>query len=174
MRRHFVLSACLSLVCLGLLAGVASAQRSTPFDKGRVRLSLGGGSATPLGGDTSVIFVGLGAGYFIADGLEIGLDAEHYFNADPSQSSISPTARYVLSLGGVNPYVGVFYRNVFLGEPFEDLSSVGARGGIILLQGGLGFFGLGAVYEQYTSGCEENNLESCDRVYPELSFGVAF
>lgn len=173
--RH--VTALAAAAALSLSSGAALAGPSGqpgPFDKGRVRLALGGGSATSLGANKSVIYVALGVGYFVADGFELGLEGEHYFGADPSQSALSPTVRYIFQLGQVAPYVGAFYRQIFLGDPFEDLASVGARGGVLLLQRGLGYAGVGAVYEQFTSGCEENNLDSCDRVYPEISFGIAF
>lgn len=167
-------------LCVGLLAGLSAAAPAAeaapggPFDQGRIRLALGGGSATSLGSNDTVIFVGLGVGYFVLDGLELGLELDHYFGADPSQTAVSPTVRYVLPIGPVAPYAGAFYRQTFLGDPLDDLGSVGVRGGVLLIQRGSGYIGGGVVYEQYTSGCESNNLESCDRVYPELAFGLAF
>ncbi len=68
----------------------------------------------------------------------------------------------------IHPYLGIFYRHWFVID-LDDADSIGARGGISLLTGGMVFIGGGVVYE-YFLGCEGD----CDDIYPEFFFGLSF
>ena len=60
----------------------AQAVDTDPFDRASVRTSvvLGWGEAYL----NDYFILGLGAGYFVADGLELGLDVEGWLGSDPS------------------------------------------------------------------------------------------
>ncbi len=76
-----------------LLIPAPSRAESGPFAQGRVRASLGAGSSGAFG-DRYVVF-SVGAGYFLLDGLEVGLDADFWVGADPFIASLSPEMRYI-------------------------------------------------------------------------------
>ena len=144
-----------------------------PFARGSVRLSvlIGTGSSAY---DTYLILGG-GAGYYLLDGLELGLDYEAWFLADPVMHRLSPGLRYVFHMVPlIKPYIGGFYRHTFVGSDIEDWDSLGARGGIYYVppNGGL-YVGGGAVYE-HLLGCSNSAFVDCDDVYPEIFVGVTF
>lgn len=155
---------------------VKKANRAGRFSQGRSRLSLNGGSTGNFG--NQYIFIGGGYGYFIADGLEIGLDGAWYFGDDPSIAVLSPNARYVLwQLDAIKPYVGAFFERQFLGEyqgtDLDDIDSVGARAGVAWLAG-RSFLTAGIAYAKVLD-CEKNTqvqLE-CERIIPEFGFGFS-
>jgi len=141
----------------------------TPFDRGRFNLSAGAGTTSSLG--TRHFMIGGAAGYYVLDGLALGLGLQHQFG-DPSISLVSPEVRYVVQpLVGRSPlvpYVGGFYGHWFVGAPFTDLDTLGARGGLLYVSGQL-VLGLGVAYEHVVSACTEN----CDSIYPDLTIALA-
>ena len=159
-----------SLALGGGDARAEEAEDPTPWDRGRIALSLSIGSQDSFGED--YLLVGAGVGYFVLDGLELGLDGVRWFGGDPGISVVSPGLRYVaVPLGWpVLPYVGGFYTHYFIGGPFEDLDTVGARVGVVLHRGGGLVLGVGAIAERIVSDCDED----CTSVYPELSIGFTF
>lgn len=146
-----------------------------PFSKGRILVSLLLGGA--FGGDRNYLILGAGAGYYVVDGLEVGLDGTIWLLDEPLIGTLTPQAKYVFHFVPVlKPYVGTFYRHYFVGDDFGDLDSVGARAGANIVMGGGGsytsYIGLGAIYEHMLD-CNEAVLD-CDSVYPEFSFGFSF
>jgi hypothetical protein len=163
------------LLCLAMVlffaAGVHAGQDASPFSKGSARLSLLFGSNTAFNQDYSVI--GIGAGYYVTDGLEAGLDAETWQGNSPRIYRISPELRYVLySVEPVKPYAGIFYRRTFI-EDHGGHNEAGVRAGGIVLAGQRAYFGAGVVYEQRLN-CDRSIYSSCSDVYPELMFAVMF
>ena len=142
----------------------------TPFDRGRVALALGGGSQTSLG--FRYFAIGGGVGYFVLDGVELGLAAQHQFGDGPSISNLRPSLRYIAQpLVGkwpLIPYVGGFYNHWFIGGGNADVDSLGGRAGVLYLSGRL-IVGLGVISERCVSECPT----SCDDVYPDVTFGFA-
>jgi hypothetical protein len=121
----------------------------------------------------SYFVMGVGVGYFIAKGLELGLDAESWSGASPHISKISPEVRYVVPTDStMRPYVGAFYRRTMI-DSYDDLDSTGGRAGVYFISGQGSYFGIGAVYEKYLS-CNEAVYRSCSDSYPELIFAFAF
>ena len=148
--------------------------RSTagPFARGSVRLSvlIGTGWTTT----DEYLILGAGVGYYIADGLELGVDYEAWLFGSPVMQRLSPGVRYVFHMVPVlKPYVGGFYRHTFIGDDYSDLNYLGARAGAFIApkRGGV-YFGLGAVYERLLS-CTDNAYFKCDNVYPELFIGIS-
>ena len=147
--------------------------RPTPFDRGRIGISLGGGTQTNF--DTSYVWLGAGVGYFVLDGLEVELDGVHEFGNGPSISMLSPSIRYVAQplVGSwpVIPYVGASYAHWFFGGGYGDVDTIGARAGVLYISGlrvGAIVLGLGAAYDHVLGSC----ITGCDSVYPDVTIGV--
>jgi hypothetical protein len=145
--------------------------RPTPFDRGKIGISIGGGSTSAFSHTYYVL--GGGVGYFVLDGVELGLSGLVQFGADPSIEKLSPSLRYVAQpLVGkwpVIPYVGGFYTHWFVGKPYPDVDTVGGRGGGLFVSGQV-VLGLGVVYERIISACTMD----CDLVYPDVTISLSF
>jgi hypothetical protein len=142
-----------------------------PFARGSVRLTLllGTGSTS-----TDQYFIlGAGVGYYLLDGLEVGLDYEAWLFGDPVMHRLSPETRYVFHMVPVlKPYIGAFYRHTFVND-YDDLDYVGGRlGAFIVPKSGRFYFGAGAVYERLLD-CKTDGFVDCDTVYPEIAIGIA-
>jgi len=143
----------------------------TSFGQGRAQLSVFGGSGSAF--SQSYFVLGVGASYYVVQGLGLGLNFESWLGNTPGIYKLTPNVQYVFTqIPSVQPYVGVFYRRVFI-ENFSDLNSVGARAGAYLPIGPNTHFGLGGVYEKYLD-CNQSSYHSCDDFYPEISFTVSF
>jgi hypothetical protein len=142
-----------------------------PFLQGSPSLTLTLGSAWV--GSNDYFIVGAGLGYYLLDGLEVGLDGAIWLFDSPTIGTLTPQIKYVVhQLPLIKPYIGTFYRHYFVGDDFEDLDSVGARVGIYIVSGKGAYFGIGGLYEHMLD-CNENVLE-CDDWYPELLVGISF
>jgi hypothetical protein len=132
---------------------------------------IGAGEQSAFG--YNYVSLGAGVGYFVLDGLEVGAFALHEFGGGPSINEVSPSLRYVAQplVGSwpVIPYAAAFYNHWFLGGGFSDIDTIGARAGLLHLQGQL-IVGLGIAYEHTISTC----ASSCDSVYPDVTFGFTF
>jgi hypothetical protein len=158
------------ILIAGLLVSVDEIQ-ADPFKQGSLRVSIAVGSGEAFENDYTII--GLGAGYYLKDGVELGLDGEAWLGDDPNIYTLSPQAKYILSRQSrFRPYVGAFYTHSFI-ENEDDLDSVGGRGGVYLVQDDRWYIGVGAVYESYLN-CDEEILDSCDDIYPEITVSFTF
>ncbi len=142
-----------------------------PFARGSVRLSLLIGT-----GWTSLdeyLILGAGVGYYLVDGLELGLDYEAWLFGDPVLHRLSPGVRYVFHMVPViKPYVGAFYRHTFVND-FNDFNYVGGRAGLFYAPERSGVYvGGGAVYEHLLN-CKDRGFTDCDDVYPEIFIGIS-
>lgn len=162
--------ACRFIVALSLCLCVALPPASAgPFDQGRIRVSLSGGSGGGFGNRYFVI--GAGVGVFVLDGLEVGVDSDHWFGEDPAISKLSTQVRYVVvAVPVVSPYIGVLYKHWFIGSDFDDVDTVGGRLGFFYVADEHFFVGGGVVHEIIVSDCEED----CSETYPEIVFSVTF
>lgn len=144
--------------------------RTTPFDRGRMGLSVGGGSTTSFG--ARYFGIGAGFGYFVLDGVELGIAALHQFGDGPSISKLSPSVRYLaqplVGHSPVIPYVGGFYNHWFIGDGYDDVDTVGVRGGLVYVSGSL-VLGVGVVFERIVSVCATD----CAEVYPDFTISLA-
>jgi hypothetical protein len=145
------------------------AQDLSPFKSGRTRVSVQGGIGTS--GSKTYGIVGLGAGYFLFDGFEVGVDGEAWL-ANPRHYKVTPAARYILMLPQFQPYVGAFYRRTFY-EDREGLDSIGGRAGLVLPMGGRVYATAGIAYERELD-CDEGLTLRCDQVYPEAGVSFSF
>ncbi len=145
--------------------------QADPFEKGSLRVSIVAGSGEAFENDYTII--GLGAGYYFNDGIELGLDGEAWLGGDPAIYKLSPQAKYILSTQSrFRPYVGAFYTHSFVDHD-DDLDSIGGRGGVYFIQDERWYIGVGAVYESYLD-CDETILDSCNEIYPEITFSFSF
>jgi hypothetical protein len=164
--RHALAWALCAGVAL-LFPGIVSAQA---FERGATNVSVLVGSGQAF--DESYLVLGIGAGYYIANGLELGLELETWLNGDPDIYKVTPGLRYVFNLSGkLRPYVGGFYRRVFI-EDFDDRDSWGGRAGVYIPTGARSYLGLGVVYTELVD-CDERIYSTCSDTYPELTFSFA-
>lgn len=143
----------------------------TSFGQGRTQLSIFGGGGSAF--SQSYLILGVGANYYVLEGLGLGLNFESWFGNTPGIYKLTPNVQYVFTqVPSVQPYVGVFFRHTFI-ESLSDLNSVGMRGGAYLPVGPNVHLGLGGVYESYLD-CNESSYHSCSDLYPEISFTISF
>ncbi len=142
-----------------------------PFAKGMKRFAFTGGYASGYGDD--YLFLGAGAGVFVADGLDVGVDLEAWFLGHPTIYKLSPQIRYTYWKPlRTKPYLGAFYRRTFVTDA-QDADSIGGRAGIYYIGDSGAILGGGVVYERFLD-CDENVFESCDEFYPEVVFALSF
>lgn len=144
--------------------------RVTPFDQGRFGLSFGAGSQNTLG--EKYYGVAGGMGYYVLDGVELGLGTAHQWGDGPSITRLTPSLRYVaqplVRYSPVVPYVGVFGSRYFVYEGNADVNTLGGRAGLIYV-GGSVLLGLGVAVERIVSECTED----CTSVYPDFTLSLA-
>jgi hypothetical protein len=157
------------LAILLLTPGLAQAQNN--FESGTVRFS-GSISASTSFGDNYYQF-GIGAGYYLADGLELGLDARSWLGGEQNIHEVEPSVTVVLThFGSLKPYGGLLYRRTFL-EGQDDLSAYGGRAGLFLQQSQNLMLRAGVVAIR-RQDCDSDIYSDCSEVYPEVSAGFYF
>lgn len=144
--------------------------RATPFDRGRVSVAATLGAASYASG--TYYLVGAGLGYFVANGLQLNANIEHWFGSGANDiTKISPSVRYVLyQVPTLKPFVGVFYRHWFVHSEFiNDADTLGARVGALFDRGGI-LLGIAGMYEVLLTDCDTN----CGAWSPEVTMGLVF
>lgn len=157
-----------------MAASVGTGGINTAFSKNST--SVGAVVGTGSAFNDNYIIMGVGASYYLAEGLEIGIDAQHWFSGDPSITKVSPKITYVFNQPKVfKPYLGVFYRRTFYGDykgrSIDDENSYGYRAGAYFSTDNRVYIGGGVVYEEYMD-C--NPSYDCSTTYPEITFAVSF
>lgn len=141
------------------------------FERGKTQLSLRGSSGRAF--DQNYLVLGVGAGYFVARGLEVGLDLDAWLGDEPTLYEVTPSIRYVLDIGNaVYPYIGAFYTRTFY-EDLEDLDAAGLRAGFFSSIGARTRLGVGLVYNQLLD-CDDDIYDSCAVIYPEAVISFSF
>jgi hypothetical protein len=158
---------------LFMLAAFAATARAdgaaTIFAQGKTRLSVSGGYGT--WNNNSYGIVGLGAGYYLMDGLEAGVDGEAWLGSKPHLYSVSPEAQYTFyQWDQFKPYVGGFYRRSMY-DVLKPLDSAGVRAGLVTPLSEHAYVSAGIVYENYFH-CDSAVYNTCSQTYPEI--GLAF
>jgi len=139
------------------------------FGQGHTRLSLGAGYGSFR--DNDYFILGLGAGYYVMDGLEAGLAGEAWMGSKPHIYTVSPQLTYIFFQGEQwKPYIGGFYKRTFY-DTLDNLNSGGGRAGIVTPMGQHTYLSAGVVYEKYFN-CDKAIYSDCSLVYPEL--GISF
>jgi len=140
------------------------------FGKGQRHISGMVGYAHSF--DSDYLLVGVGASYFIRNGLQVGLDFEGWFLGDPTIYKVSPRVDYVgWRMPRIKPYAGLFYRWNFIGGGLDDKNSMGGRAGAFYKGDRGGMAGAGVVYERYL-GLDDRF--SSDVFYPEFFVAKSF
>jgi len=160
--------------CAAFLAPPASAQTvGGAFSAGRTELSVTGGSGSAF--NNTYLILGVGAAFYVVDGLNVGLGAQGWFGGDPRIYNVTPSIEYVFyKVPTVKPYIGAFYRRTFI-DGLPDLDSTGLRAGIYMEAGPRNYFGFGLVHQSFKD-CDKRvyvNL-NCDSNYLEVSFKFSF
>jgi hypothetical protein len=141
------------------------------FSQGRSRGTIYGSSASAF--NNTYFVLGLGYGYYIFNGLQLGVDAESWLGASPYVYKVTPQMLYVVrGIGRFFPYLGGFYRRTFI-EGKSDQDSYGGRAGIYTMMNSRVYAGVGVVYEQYAK-CDSSIFSSCSTTYPEVNISVGF
>jgi hypothetical protein len=171
MRRAALSALC--LVAFLFIPNESTGQSVTaePFKKGRARFSFNGGFGTS--GSNNYFILGLGAGYYLLEGLEAGVDGQAWLGSKPRFYEVTPGLRYVLTqMDQFKPYVGGFYRRRIY-EDETDLNSVGGRAGLAIPLGPHAYLSGGGVYE-HTFNCDSRIYSHCSRFYPEAAVSLSF
>ncbi len=169
--RHLRLTLFLLPLITVLLINFSLPVSADPFSKGSKRGTIVLGSGRAFGDNYTIL--GLGFGYYIIDGLELGIDAETWMGGAPSIKQVSPSLRYVFrNNSSISPYLGAFYRKTYI-ENLRDLSATGYRLGAYINAGSNVYMGAGAVFINY-SDCSTTIYTSCSDTYPEFTLGIAF
>jgi hypothetical protein len=153
-----------------LSAGLAQADGTvTIFSQGKTRLSVSAGYGTWNNNDYGI--VGLGAGYYLMDGLEAGVNGEAWLGSKPHLYSASPEVQYTFyQMESFKPYVGGFYKRSMY-DTLKPLDSAGVRAGLVTPLSEHAYVSFGIVYENYFN-CDSAVYSSCSQTYPEI--GLAF
>ncbi|MFA5975641.1 MAG: hypothetical protein WC859_05680 [Elusimicrobiota bacterium] len=174
--RLWVLVVAIVLVALFLLSvllplSFAASVDASLFDRGRTRLSVGAGWGSF--NDNGYGIIGLGAGYYLFNNLEAGMDGEVWVGSRPQIYEVSPRLTYVLpEMNGWRPYLGGYYRRSMYSHEFSPLNSAGGRAGLLFPLGTNSTFNAGLVYEGYLN-CDKAIYDHCSQVYPELGIGFS-
>jgi len=156
---------------LPLFAPPAAAQVAGAFSAGRTELSITGGSGYAF--NDSYLILGVGAGFYVVDGLNVGLGGQYWFGGDRNIYNITPSVEYVFyQVSTVKPYLGAFYRRTYI-EGLPNLDSTGLRAGFYVQSGSRNYFGFGLVHQEFMD-CNTNTYVKCDSNYLEVSFKFTF
>ncbi|MCK4674818.1 MAG: hypothetical protein KAT61_02805 [Gammaproteobacteria bacterium] len=170
-KNVFFILIVLSMAGKAMVASAASVGTggiSGAFSKNSFNVSVVAGSGSSF--NNNYVILGVGLGYYVMQGLELGIDVQHWFSGDPSITKTSPQIRYVFTqLKVTKPYVGAFYRRTFI-ENEEDSDSFGYRAGAYFSSTNGVYIGGGIVYEEYKN-C---NFVECSTSYPEILMSVSF
>jgi len=147
--------------------GTAFSKNSTS-----VGVVIGSGSAF----NDNYMILGLGIGYYVTKGLELGVDLQRWISGEPTITKVSPQIRYIFTQPKViKPYVGAFYRRTYYGDfkgiDLDDQDSFGYRAGAYFSTNNRVYIGGGVVYEEYKD-CSQ--FTECSVTYPEILFTVSF
>ena len=176
-HAFFKMNGVLLVLCFLLSITTAAYARTDagPFREGsgRMTLLIGGGTAYENNIQYNYTILGVGAGYYVSDGLEVGLDVEDWLGSGPRIYRVSPEIHYVFyEVETIKPYAGVFYRRNFI-EGHDDVNTVGFRAGGLFLMGKRSYLGAGMVYDKYLN-CNNSPFSSCSDIYPEIIVAVTF
>ena len=167
------------MILTGASQGALAASAGTggvgaSFSKNSTSVAFVAGSGTAFNDNYTVL--GLGIGYYLADGLELGIDMQRWISGEPTITKVSPQVRYVFTRAKViKPYVGAFYRRTHFGEfgsiKLDDQDSFGYRAGVYFSARNGVYIGGGVVYEEFKN-CPA--LTDCSTTNPEMIVSFSF
>ena len=136
-------------------------------------LEQGKGVASFKGGIVNVnnsdyIITGGNIGWFLLDGLKLGVGYERWYNQTPNIDKLSVDLNYYLPVSErVRPYIGAFLANNYLGSVDAGISE-GVKIGI-LFSSEVASIGLEWNQEYY-----DRCFIGCERAYPMVMLGIGF
>ena len=156
------------------LGAVGTGGVGTAFSKDSTNVGIAVGSGSAF--DDDYLILGISAGYYLTDGLELGIDLQRWFSGEPSITKVSPQIRYVFTQPKtIKPYVGAFYRRTHYGdldgEELDDRDSFGYRAGAYFTSNNRVYIGGGVVYEEFKD-CPD--FTDCSTTSPELLITISF
>ena len=158
-------------VAAGLAPAARAADVAGVFRQGSTQAVISGGTGYAF--KETYFVLGVGASYYVVDGLNVGLAYEWWSGSSPGIYKLTPSVQYVFhQVPTLKPYVGVFYRRTYV-DRLDDINSAGGRAGAYFQAGRNTYIGGGVVYEKYL-GCNGEVYRSCSDTYPELSITFAF
>lgn len=156
---------CITLFILLSIAIITT--HANPFNKGNTTATVALGSGSFFNED--YLIIGGGLGYFIADGLEAGLDIDIWTGGNPSIYEVTPKLTYIHeNESQIHPYIGVFYNRTFV-ENFNDSDAIGYKAGIFLPINNRLHLGIGMVRTELQD-CVASIFSNCSESYTELMF----
>lgn len=167
------IGATLATAMLAMAAGApaAAADVAGVFSQGRTHLVVTAGNGYAF--DNNYLVLGVGASYYVLDGLSVGLSAESWSGSDPGMYKLTPSVQYVFhQVPRVSPYVGAFYRRAYI-DNRANLDSAGGRAGVYITAGRNAYVSAGLVYESYLD-CDKAVYRSCSDTYGEVGITFAF
>ena len=169
--RPILVSVIISAAMAGFASPATAADVAGVFRRGNTHAVVSGGTGYAF--KETYFVLGLGASYYVVDGLNVGLAFEWWSGSSPAIYKLTPSVQYVFhQIPTLKPYVGVFYRRTYV-DGLADINSAGGRAGAYLQAGRNTYIGGGVVYERYVN-CNESVYRSCSDTYPELSVTFAF
>ena len=157
-----------------LAASAGTGGVGASFSKNSTSLAIVVGSGSAFNDNYTIL--GLGVGYYVAQGLELGIDLQRWISGEPTITKVSPQIRYVFTQPKtIKPYVGAFYRRTHFGDyngiELDDRDSFGYRAGAYFSSRNGVYIGAGVVYEEFKN-CSA--LADCSTTDPELLFSISF
>lgn len=169
MKSKSIMFIVVSVFLMSLAGNAPAAGFGSAFSKGSTSIGIVAGSGRSL--QENYVILGVGVGYYVVNGLEIGIDAQHWFSGDPAITKVSPQIRYVFTQAKtIKPYVGAFYRRTFI-ENLDNEDSFGYRAGAYFSSNNGVYIGGGIVYEEYRD-CAR--FIDCSNTYPEILVTISF
>lgn len=157
------------LLMIALPASAAGANNM--FRQGSMELAVLGGSGNAF--NKRYFVIGASVGYYVLDGLGIGMTYENWSGDGPGITKYSPYAQYVFyQASTVKPYVGGFYRHTAV-DGLPSLKSIGGRGGVYIAASPNAYAGLGMVHEVYLD-CQQTIYATCGDTYADISLIFSF
>ena len=139
------------------------------FSVGSKNVGLTVGTDNSFGNTYTVL--GATVNYFVIDNLSVGASYQAYLGGDPQINQVTVPVTYYLPLEnmGFRPYLGGFYNQTFIEDPFKDYNIYGGRAGVSMQISNNSFMSLGWVQEFSNSASSRSN-----QGYPEFSAGLFF
>jgi len=139
------------------------------FSVGSKNVGLTVGTDNSFGNTYTVL--GATVNYFVIDNLSVGASYQAYLGGDPQINQVTVPVTYYLPLENMafRPYLGGFYNQTFIEDPFEDYNIYGGRAGVSMQISNNSFMSLGWVQEFSSSANNRDN-----QGYPEFSAGLFF
>ncbi len=139
------------------------------FSSGNKNFGVTVGTNNSFGNSYTV--VGANVNYFVVENLSVGAEYNAFLGDSPSINEVTVPVTYHIPIEGVSyrPYVGAFYNQTYIEDPFKDYNIWGGRIGVSLQTSMNSFMSLGWVQEFSTS---DKNREK--KGYPQISAGFSF